>query len=189
MGNKNLSAAKKAKNDEFYTRLTDIEKELKNYKEYFKGKVVYCNCDDSEESMFWKYFELCFEHLGLKKLIATHYDATKPTYKIELTKDINGDGKVTKEDIIKTPLKCNGDFRSEECIELLKEADIVVTNPPFSLFRQYVDQLVTNNKKFLIIGNYNAVTYKEIFPLIKEGKLWLGYNKPVDFQLPDTAPF
>ena len=174
--NNNLHCAKKAKNDEFYTRLTDIEKELVHYKEFFKDKVVYCNCDDDEESQFWKYFELCFEHLGLKKLIATHYDSEKPTYKIELTKDINGDGKVTKEDIVKTPLKSNGDFRSEECIELLKEADIVVTNPPFSLFREYVDQLIRYNKKFLIIGNPNAITYKEIFPLIKDNKLWVGYK-------------
>lgn len=174
--NNNLHCAKKAKNDEFYTRLTDIEKELVHYKEFFKDKIVYCNCDDDEESQFWKYFELCFEHLGLKKLIATHYDSEKPTYKIELTKDINGDGKVTKEDIVKTPLKSNGDFRSEECIELLKEADIVVTNPPFSLFREYIDQLIRYNKKFLIIGNPNAITYKEIFPLIKDNKLWVGYK-------------
>lgn len=186
--NSNLTAAKKAKNDEFYTQLTDIEKELVHYKDQFRDKVIYCNCDDNEESMFWKYFELCFEHLGLKKLIATHYDEEKPTYKIELTKDVNGDGKVTKEDIVKTPLKCNGDFRSDECIEILKEADIVVTNPPFSLFREYVAQLIEYDKKFLIIGNNNAITYKEIFPLIKDNKMWLGYsaNKTMEFRLPDN---
>lgn len=186
--NGNLTAAKKAKNDEFYTQLTDIEKELVHYKDQFRDKVIYCNCDDNEESMFWKYFELCFEHLGLKKLIATHYDEEKPTYKIELTKDVNGDGKVTNEDIVKTPLKCNGDFRSDECIEILKEADIVVTNPPFSLFREYVAQLIKFNKKFLILGNNNAITYKEIFPLIKENKMWLGYsaNKTMEFRLPDN---
>lgn len=187
--NSNLSAAKKAKNDEFYTLLSDIEKELVHYKEHFKGKVVYCNCDDAEWSQFWKYFELCFEHLGLKKLIATHYDATQSTYKIELTKDINGDGKVNKEDVVKTPLNGNGDFRSEECIEILKEADIVVSNPPFSHFRQYVAQLIEYDKKFLILGNTNAITYKEIFPLIKDNKLWLGYNccKPMEFVLPANA--
>ena len=183
--NKNLTQAKKAKNDEFYTLISDVEKELKHYKSQFEGKVVYCNCDDPEESNFWKFFELNFEEYKLKKLISTHYDAEKPTYKLELSADIDGDGKITKGDIVKTPLKQNGDFRSEESINLLKTSDIVVTNPPFSLFREYVAQLIKYKKKFLIIGNKNAITYKEIFPLIKENKLWLGYYCPNEFRLPN----
>ena len=127
-----------------------------------------------------------FENYGLKKLIATHFDATKPSYKLELQADIDGDGKITSKDIVKTPLKQNGDFRSEESIELLKECDVVVTNPPFSLFREYVAQLMKYDKKFLIIGNNNAVTYKEIFPLIRDNKLWLGFsaNKTLEFRVP-----
>lgn len=183
--NKNLTQAKKAKNDEFFTLISDIEKELKNYKKYFEGKVVYCNCDDPEESNFWKFFELNFEEYKLKKLISTHYDAEKPTYKLELFADVDGDGKITKGDIIKTPLKQNGDFRSEESINLLKESDIVVTNPPFSLFREYVAQLMKYKKKFLIIGNKNAINCKEIFPLIKDEKIWLGYYCPNEFRLPN----
>lgn len=187
--NKNLTQAKKAKNDEFYTLISDVEKELKHYKKYFEGKVVYCNCDDPEESNFWKFFELNFEEYKLKKLISTHYDAEKPTYKLELSADIDGDGKITKGDIVKTPLKQNGDFRSEESINLLKESDIIVTNPPFSLFREYVAQLMKYKKKFLIIGNQNAITYKEIFPLIRDEKIWLGNRKmsPWEFRLPKTA--
>ena len=185
--NKNLTAAKKAKADEFYTMLTDVEKELKHYKSQFEGKVVYCNCDDPEESNFWKFFELNFEEYKLKKLISTHYDAEKPTYKLELFADVDGDGKITKGDIIKTPLKQNGDFRSEESIELLKTADIVVTNPPFSLFREYIAQLMKYKKDFLVLGNMNAVTYKEIFPLIRDSKIWWGYNSPTDFKRPDGS--
>lgn len=187
--NKNLTNAKKAKNDEFYTLISDIEKEVKHYKKWFEGKVVYCNCDDPEESNFWKFFELNFEEYKLKKLISTHYDAEKPTYKLELSADIDGDGKITKSDIIKTPLKQNGDFRSEESINLLKTSDIVVTNPPFSLFREYVAQLVKYKKKFLIVGNQNAITYKEIFPLIRNNEIWLGNRKmaPFEFRLPKTA--
>lgn len=185
MANKsNLTQAKKAKNDEFYTLISDVEKELKHYKKYFEGKVVYCNCDDPEESNFWKFFELNFEEYKLKKLISTHYDAEKPTYKLELSADIDGDGKITKGDIVKTPLKQNGDFRSEESINLLKESDIVVTNPPFSLFREYVAQLIKYKKKFLIIGNQNAITYKEIFPLIRDEKIWIGINSPKNFKVP-----
>jgi hypothetical protein len=165
-GNKVLCNAKSAKQDEFYTQLTDIEKELKHYKSHFSGKTVFCNCDDPEESNFWKYFYLNFEVLGLKKLIATHYDPKEPTYKIEY------DGERIKID----KLEGNGDFRSQECIELLKESDVVVTNPPFSLFREYVAQLMEYDKKFLIIGNQNAITYKEIFPLLKGNKMWLGYS-------------
>jgi hypothetical protein len=185
MKNKNLSSAKKAKNDEFYTQLSDIENELQHYKDHFKGKVIYCNCDDPEESNFWKYFELNFEFLGLKKLIATHFHTDRQTYKLEIIGDINGDGKVNKADIIKTVLSGNGDFRSPECVELLKECDIVVTNPPFSLFREFIDLMFEYNKKFIVLGNNNAITYKEVFKHIKENRLWLGVNsnKTMEFRL------
>lgn len=183
--NKNMIKAKKEKNDEFYTQLSDIENELKHYKEHFKDKIVFCNCDDPEWSNFWKYFELCFEHLGLKKLVSTHYETNKPSYKLELEK-INGELIKTK-----SPLLQNGDFRSPECIEILKECDIVVTNPPFSLFREYVAQLIEYDKKFLIIGNVNAITCKEIFPLIKENKVWFGpsiSSGDREFRVPDNYP-
>ena len=175
MRNKNLRKAKKEKNDEFYTQLTDIEKELVHYKEQFKDKIIFCNCDDPECSNFWKYFYLNFEHLGLKKLIATHYEEEKSTYKLEY------DGK----EKVKTQLKQNGDFRSPEAVEILKETDIVVTNPPFSLFREYVTQLMEYEKQFIIMGNNNAITYKEIFPLLKNNEMWLGYhvNKTMEFML------
>ena len=172
----NLAAAKKAKNDEFYTQLSDIENELRHYKDHFRDKVVYLNADDPEWSNFWKYFELNFDHLGLKKLISTHFESDKPSYKLEIIGDVTGDGKVDSKDIIKTDLSQNGDFRSPEAIELLKEADIVVTNPPFSLFREYIAQLMKYDKKFLVVGNPNAITYKQIFPLIKADKLWLGFK-------------
>lgn len=208
-GNKSLNAANKAKNDEFYTQLSDIENELRHYKQHFKGKTVFCNCDDPYESNFFKYFAINFNHLGLKKLICTCYSGSpvmytqlsffgenkvvgsepsdKKPYKIEITevKDINGDGAVDLTDIKlllqsvdgqPTLLKGDGDFRSEECIELMKKADIVVTNPPFSLFREYVAQLIEYDKKFIVIGNQNAITYKEIFPLIKENKVWWGVS-------------
>jgi len=186
--NTNLHKAKTAKNDEFYTQLSDIERELGHYKEYFKGRVVFCNCDDPQESDFWQYFSLNFEFLGLKKLISTHFEIEVPSYKLEIVRDINNDGKVNQLDTIKTPLKQNGDFRSPECIEILKESDIVVTNPPFSLFREYVSQLIEYDKKFIIMGNNNAITYKEIFKLIKEGNIWLGYNsnKTMEFRLDDS---
>ena len=164
MKNKNLHKAKKAKNDEFYTMLTDIEKELKHYRKHLKNKVVFCNCDDPEESNFWRYFKMNFDFLGLNKLISTHYKDDKSTYKLEY------DG----ENIIKTNLKQNGDFRSPETIEILKESDVVITNPPFSLFREYVAQLIEYDKDFLIIGSLNATKYKEIFPLIKKEKMWMG---------------
>ena len=183
--NSNLTKAKKAANDEFYTQISDIEKELIHYKDWFKGKIVYCNCDDPEESNFWKFFELNFENYGLKKLIATHFDAKQPSYKLELQVDLDGDGKVTNKDIVKTPLKQNGDFRSAESIELLKECDVVVTNPPFSLFREYIAQLIEYKKKFLVIGNQNAITYKEIFPLIRDNKIWLGITERIqNFRIP-----
>lgn len=163
-GNKNLAKAKDQKNDEFYTQLTDIEKELKHYKEHFRDKIIFCNCDDPEYSNFWKYFQLNFSQLGLKKLVSTHYETDKPTYKLEY------DGK----EIVKSSLSQNGDFRSPECIDILKSCDIVVTNPPFSLFRDFMAQLVEYQKKFIIIGNLNAIHYKEIFPLIQDNMLWFG---------------
>lgn len=183
--NSNLHSAKKVKNDEFYTQITDIENELKHYKDYFRGKVVFCNCDDPEESNFWKYFELNFEHLGLKKLISTHYNKDRSTYKLEITHDVNGDGKINDKDIVRTSLKQNGDFRSPECIDILKEADIVVTNPPFSLFREYIETLISLDKSFLVIGSDNSITYRDIFALIKDDKVWLGNSKPKTFLQPD----
>lgn len=181
--NKNLHSAKKEKNDEFYTQLSDIEKELKHYKSHFVNQVVFCNCDDPEWSNFWKYFKLNFEYLQLKKLISTHYNWGQPSYKLEMFKDECGEIRT-----IKTPLKGDGDFRSPECVDLLKESDIVVTNPPFSLFREYVSQLMEHDKKFIIIGSQNAFTYKEIFPLIKSNKLWLGYGfGRMDFNIPEEV--
>ena len=171
-----LALAKKNKKDEFYTQLTDIEKELNHYKEHFKNKVVFCNCDDPKESNFFKYFALNFKYLQLKRLVATHYNEGEKSYKLEIVEDINKDGKINLDDAITTPLKGNGDFRSDECIKILEESDIVVTNPPFSLFREYIAQLIEYNKKFVIIGHQNAISYKDIFQLIKENKLWLGYG-------------
>jgi len=182
-----MHKAKKEKNDEFYTQLTDIEKEMKHYKEHFKGKVVFCNCDDPEWSNFWKYFELNFTHLGLKKLVATHFKQNEPSYKLEIIGDEKGDGVVNHLDIIKTPLQQNGDFRSPEAIAILEEADIVVTNPPFSLFREYIAQLIEYDKKFLVIGNMNAIITKEIFKLIKDNKLWLGNEMVKAFMQPDKT--
>lgn len=213
-GNARLQQARRNKKDEFYTQLSDIEEELKHYRSFFNGKTVFCNCDDPYESNFFKYFALNFNALGLKKLIATCYSASpvmglelplfdrmngKKAYKIEITEviDANNDGAVDLSDVeylIKngkntlTVLGENGDFRSDECVELLKQADVVVTNPPFSLFREYVAQLIEYNKKFIIIGNKNSITYKEIFKLIKENRLWLGYrniNKDMWLMLPD----
>lgn len=202
--NNSLSSARTARKDEFYTQLTDIEKELRHYRQHFKGKTVLCNCDDPFESNFFKFFVLNFNRLGLKKLIATSYvgspiansqfpllaiiegieDENKP-YKAIVTTvyDKTGDGGVDMLDVAElfksgenelSELKGDGDFRSEECLALLDEADIVVTNPPFSLFRQYVTTLMEHNKKFIIIGHQNAITYKEVFPLIKDNKIWLG---------------
>ena len=184
--NRNLHAAKNSKKDEFYTQLSDIEKELKHYKEHFKGNVVLCNCDDPRVSNFFHYFSYNFETLGLKKLITTCYknqnrdlfsehESTRAIY-LEYNGDTNNNKVPDPEEIGIVHLKDNGDFRSDECIELLKEADIVVTNPPFSLFREYVAQLIKYHKKFIIIGHQNALHYKEIFKLIKENKMWLGYG-------------
>lgn len=189
--NANMHAAKKNQNDEFYTQLADIENEVMKYKDQFKGRTVFCNCDDPEQSNFWKFFELNFDNFGLKRLISTHFDDNQKSYKLEIIGDIDGDGRVTSKDIVKTPLKQNGDFRSPECVDLLKEADIVVTNPPFSLFREYIELLEKHNKKFLVIGNNNAVTYKETFKLIKDKKLWLGFtsNTTMEFQVPQGYKF
>ena len=205
-GNRNLNAALRARKDEFYTQMDDICNELKHYRNHFRGKVVFCNCDDPYESNFFKYFALNFNSLGLKKLIATCYDGSpvmgnelllqfdtpdsepkKIAYKVEITEvnDYNGDGAVNLSDVayllqndknVLSRLKGNGDFRSPECVELLKQADIVCTNPPFSLFREYVALLMQYEKKFLIIGNQNALKYKEIFPLFMQNKIWLGYG-------------
>ena len=206
MAKKDLTQAKVGKQDEFYTQLPDIEKELIHYRDHFRDKVVFCNCDDPYESNFFKYFALNFNALGLKKLIATCYDGSpiaqqelplfpekdaepkRKAYKVEISEvpDLDGNGSTDLTDVqlllkssdhnVKAELKGNGDFRSPECVELLKQADIVVTNPPFSLFREYVAQLFKYDKKFLIIGNMNAITYKEIFALFKENKLWIGYG-------------
>lgn len=226
MGNRNLTSAKRAKNDEFYTRMPDIENELRHYAEHFKGKTVLCNCDDPFESNFFRYFALNFDHLGLKKLMATSYCGSpiaggeyqpslfdddvdagtgrhRKAYKAVVThvEDTTGDGGFDMDDIKAllgspgnevTELHGNGeygagDFRSAECLELLDEADVVVTNPPFSLFREYVATLMDCDKKFVIMGNINAVTYKEIFPLIRNNKLWPGFsfNKAMRFAMPE----
>ena len=215
-GNGNLNVANKAKKDEFYTQLPDIENELRHYKKHFKDKTVFCNCDDPYESNFFKYFAMNFNQLGLKKLIATCYSEsfvaekqlalfddspqekskTSVPHKIIITEvtDLNGDGATNLADVewlikndknVLTRLNGDGDFRSDECIELLKEADIVVTNPPFSLFREYVAQLLKYEKKFLIIGNENNVTYKEIFPLFMNNTVWLGWKSGAQqFEVP-----
>ena len=219
MPQENLTQARIARNDEFYTQLDDISKELKHYKEYFRDKVVFCNCDDPYESNFFKYFALNFNALGLKKLIATCYNGSpvsgkeltidfeestpqpeKVAYKVEITevKDMNNDGAVNLLDIqyilrhvngVISKLQKNGDFRSEECKELLQQADIVVTNPPFSLFREYLAQLDHYNKQFVIVGNTNALTYKEVFRMFQADKIRTGYtnfNVGMYFAVPDT---
>lgn len=189
--NRSLTSARKAKNDEFYTQLSDIENELRHYKAHFRGKTVFCNCDDPEASNFWKYFSLNFEHLGLKRLITTHYVRGGQSYALEFTPGDKPD-LFPADRFKKTMLTGDGDFRSEECIGLLKQADIVVTNPPFSLFREYLRQLVDHDKKFLIIGSKNAITYKEVFKLIAEGRLWLGVgfnNGNAFFKTPDPSGF
>lgn len=199
--NKNLHSAKNAKKDEFYTQLADIEKELRHYKEHFKDKTVFCNCDDPRISNFFHYFSFNFENLGLKKLITTCYknqDAnlfstheSERAIFLEYNGDKNGDRVPNPEEIGIKYLEGDGDFRSKESIELLKQADIVVTNPPFSLFREYVAQLIEYDKKFVILGNVNAVTYKEIFKLIKENKIWIGpsiHSGDREFGVPEEYP-
>ena len=179
--NSALGAAKVAKNDEFYTRREDIEAELSHYAEHFRDKVVYCNCDDPAESEFWKFFQRNFTSWGLKRLIATHYETNEQNYSYMIEMKPGDPWDKKPEEI---PLPCNGDFRSAACIELLKQADIIVTNPPFSLFREYVAQLMEYGKKFLIIGNKNSITYKEFFPLLKDDFVWIGYSSPTEFMLP-----
>lgn len=199
--NKNLRSAKTEKKDEFYTQLSDIEKELKHYKNHFKDKVVLCNCDDPRVSNFFHFFSYNFERFGLKKLIATCYKSqnidlfsenkSERAIYLEYTGDKNGNNVPDVEEIGIKYLEGDGDFRSRECIELLKEADIVVTNPPFSLFREYVAQLVEYKKKFLIIGNLNALTYRDIFKLIKENELWFGHSihsGDREFRVPEDYP-
>lgn len=231
MANKNLKNARRAKNDEFYTQFGDIQKEIEAYMEYnpdvFRGKVVYCNCDDPYESNFFRYFVLNFNRFGLKQLITTSYkpspvantqlllfgdDKSLPKSKgrpkvtankfiINKVHDINGDEEFNLKKVARQlkankhnewePLEGDGDFRSDECINLLKQSDIVITNPPFSLFREYVNQLFDYNKQFVIIGNMNAITYKEVFPKIKKNKLWLGpsiRSGDREFQVPDSYP-
>src|SRR5574344_675341 len=198
MNNSNLHAANSAKNDEFYNRLEDIEEELKHYGDKFRNKIVFCNCDDpvffkrgrldqKKSSQFITYFSSFFEALGLKKLICLGYKGEGKATAYIYNGDTNRNGVSDESEWEVRPLEGNGDFRSEESIAFLKEADIVVTNPPFSLFREYVAQLVEYGKKFLIIGNMNAITYKEIFPLIKENKLWLGvgFNKSMCYTSPN----
>jgi len=199
MSNKNMHTAKRAKNDEFYTQMPDIERELIHYREHFRDKVVYCNCDDPRSSEFFKYFAIYFNVLGLRKLITTNYKPNEQASKIEITavEDLTGDGRIGLEDVeyllehdedSLVLLEGDGDFRSEECVALLEEADIIITNPPFSLFREYVPQLIEYDKRFLIVGSINAITYKEIFPLLKENRMWLGVNanKTMEFRLPDS---
>jgi hypothetical protein len=199
--NRNLHQAKNAKKDEFYTQLTDIENELKHYKAHFKNKVVYCNCDDPRMSNFFHYFSYNFEDLGLKKLITTCYQnqnrdlfskhTSEQAIYLEYYGDKNNNKTPDVEEIGVQYLKGDGDFRSAESIALLQQADIVVTNPPFSLFREYVAQLIQYDKKFIILGNLNAITYKEIFPLIKKNKLWFGpsiHSGDREFGVPDNYP-
>lgn len=187
--NKNLRRAARVKNDEFYTHYEDIEAEVMKYRKQFMGKIVYLPCDDPAEkkSEFWSFFVNNFDAFGLKKLIATHYDETGQAYKIWVENDLSGDGYVDDSDALQEDLIGNGDFRSSECVEILKECDIVVTNPPFSLFREFVDLIMTHNKQFLIIGNKNAYAYKEIFTLIKNNKVWTGYNAVHNFIQPDGS--
>ena len=181
-----MHKAKVAKNDEFYTLYTDVEKELSLYSQYLKEKVIYCNCDNPYVSNFFRYFANNFKALGIKKVIATCYNNGKGAFKAVLEHQVEDVEKWLNNGNV-TLLDGNGDFASEECVKLLDEADIVVTNPPFSLFREFVSLLMEHKKQFLIIGNKNAITYKEIFPLIKENKLWLGYESPKEFVQPDGA--
>ena len=190
--NKNLARAKKEKNDEFYTPISAIANEVIHYKKHFKDKVVLCNCNDDETKNFTRYFWLNFEDFGLKRLLCVSFSfENKGAYYIDINKQnffspsydfFAQDFNWFEAEAFKKPLKGNGDFRSQECIDLLKQADIVVTNPPFSLFREYIAQLIKYDKKFLIMGNINAVTYKDVCPLFKENKIWLGVNRANSFK-------
>ena len=197
--NRSFSRARVAKEDEFYTQLPDIERELRHYKNHFKNKIVYLNCDDPRVSNFFHYFTYNFDSLGLKKVIATCYKSqnmdlfsdgnSEQAIWLEYTGDKDGNRVPDPSEIGITHLRGDGDFRSEESIELLKQADVVVTNPPFSLFREYIAQLMQHDKKFVIVGNQNAITLKQIFPLIQEGRMWLGYvNGDMKFRVPDHYP-
>ena len=186
MSNRNMNKAKSAKNDEFYTRLTDIEKEMRNYKRHFKGKTVFCPCDDPYVSQFFQYFSKSFEHLGLKKLITACYQNTDPLRMskhdmdgaiwLEYTGAKKGRRVPKPEDLKIRHFKGDGDFRSDESLALLRQADIVVTNPPFSLFRDFMSVMMTEKKKFIVVGNFNALKYKEIWPFVRGGALWLGVS-------------
>ena len=191
--NSNLHTAKKAKNDEFYTRYEDIEAEVMKYRKYFRDKVVYLPCDDpiEKKSKFWSFFVDNFDAFGIKKLIATYYNENGKTYKIWIDRDNSGDGYIDDADALQEELIGNGDFRSPECTAILNECDIVCTNPPFSMFREFVDWIFTAKKQFLIIGNNNAITYKEIFPLIKDNQMLVGYtaNKTCIFRVGEGYTF
>lgn len=185
--NTNLTSARRVKNDEFYTRYEDIEAEVMKYRKQFRGKIVYLPCDDPAEkkSEFWSFFVNNFDAFGLKKLIATHYDENGKAYKIWIDGDTSGDGYIDDGDALQEDLTGNGDFRSPECIEILDECDIVCTNPPFSLFKEFINLLTTHNKQYLIIGNKNAYSVKDVFHLFMENKVWIGYEQPKDFRLED----
>lgn len=187
--NSNLTTAKRVKNDEFYTRYEDIEAEVMAYRKQFKDKIVYLPCDDPAEkkSEFWSFFVNNFDAFGLKKLIATHYDENGKAYKIWIDADTTGDGFIDDADALQEDLTGNGDFRSPECVEILEECDIVCTNPPFSLFKEFVSLIISKNKNFLIIGSQNAFSYKETFSLIKDNKIWTGYNMVKSFYQPDKS--
>ncbi len=195
-GNRNLGDARRAQEDEFYTQLADIDRELRHYRPHFEGKVVYCNCDDPRVSNFFHYFSYNFERLGLRKLMTTCYRNNRPdlfsqndseqAIFLEYNGDRDGNNVPDPEEIGVTPLTGDGDFRSEESIELLRQADIVVTNPPFSLIRDYVNQLVEHEKQFLIVGPQDAIKYAGFFPLIMDGTIWLGHNSgDMSFRVPD----
>lgn len=185
MANNSLDRAKKVKNDEFYTRFDDIQLELNHYRDQFRDKVVYCNCDDPAESQFSDFFKLNFDYYGLKKLICTRYAKSDLFHQFDPVRQVGYKLEITSKDKCERVDLCgDGDFRSQECIDLLQGADIICTNPPFSLFREYIEQLVRFNKKFLIIGNINAITYKEVFPLVKNNQLWSGYTNPKKFISP-----
>ncbi len=179
MDSQGLHSAKSHRYDEFYTQRKDVENELVHYAKHFQNKTVYCNCDNPAKSQFWKFFVDMFESYGIKKLMATYYEPDGQSYLYEYS----------GESTTKSSLQCNGDFRAKECIEILKQADIVVTNPPFSLFREYINQLIEYDKKFIVMGSINAITYKDFFSLLKDDKIWIGFlfNKSLDFTLPDSC--
>ena len=181
-GNSVLGKGKRTKEDEFFTRREDIEQELAFYVHLFERKIVYCNCDDPKQSEFWKFFVRNFDSFGLKGLISTHYEPNERNHAYKL---VVRDGATRPEDVVEEPIMCNGDFRSKICIDLLDQADIVVTNPPFSLFREFIQQLIEHDKKFLTIAPLTGVKYKETFPYLRDGSMWLGYTYPKKFIVPE----